>query len=443
MRIFLRATLALSLLAPVACWAQFGSSGSRSVPLNVKVVYADDRAVSTRVTVKLLALGGEAVDTGVTGDNGALHFTAVQPGDYQLEVSGPGIETTRSATFTLYHDEHFHSETVVVKPEENSKPVGPQLTVSVASMHIPESAKQYFRKGAEALKKNDLGGARRQFEAAVTEYPKYSAAYDGLGIVLARLGNNEEALTDLHKAMELDDHNVQACVNLARVAYRGGRISEAEKALNQGLKADPNNVEMLAMLSDIELRAGEYQEAVATEHKIHLLPHAQYSSAHLIAGLALQAQQQWKSAAEEYQLYLKEEPSGPRAEEARKRLRFVQYLEHNGVPAAMSAANATATPPGVYRVGGDVSAPKAINIPAPQLGAEEKQKYKYEGRVLLAVQVSREGKVASANVVRSSQVPELDQKAVDAVKSWTFEPAVKNGAPVAVLINVEVPFHSN
>jgi protein TonB len=63
--------------------------------------------------------------------------------------------------------------------------------------------------------------------------------------------------------------------------------------------------------------------------------------------------------------------------------------------------------------------------------------------VLLAVQVSREGKVASANVVRSSQVPELDQKAVDAVKSWTFEPAVKNGAPVAVLINVEVPFHSN
>jgi len=34
----------------------------------------------------------------------------------------------------------------------------------------------------------------------------------------------------------------------------------------------------------------------------------------------------------------------------------------------------------------------------------------------------------------------LDQKAVDAVKQWKFEPAMKNGEPVAVVINVEVNF---
>jgi TonB family protein len=34
----------------------------------------------------------------------------------------------------------------------------------------------------------------------------------------------------------------------------------------------------------------------------------------------------------------------------------------------------------------------------------------------------------------------LDQKAVEAVKKWKFQPAEKDGRPVAVQINVEVNF---
>jgi TonB family protein len=34
----------------------------------------------------------------------------------------------------------------------------------------------------------------------------------------------------------------------------------------------------------------------------------------------------------------------------------------------------------------------------------------------------------------------LDQKAVEAVKQWKFDPATKDGKPVAVQINVEVNF---
>ena len=34
----------------------------------------------------------------------------------------------------------------------------------------------------------------------------------------------------------------------------------------------------------------------------------------------------------------------------------------------------------------------------------------------------------------------LDQKAIEAVKKWKFEPALKDGKPVAVQINVEVNF---
>jgi TonB family protein len=34
----------------------------------------------------------------------------------------------------------------------------------------------------------------------------------------------------------------------------------------------------------------------------------------------------------------------------------------------------------------------------------------------------------------------LDEKAIEAVKNWRFEPAVKDGKPVAVAISVEVDF---
>ena len=34
----------------------------------------------------------------------------------------------------------------------------------------------------------------------------------------------------------------------------------------------------------------------------------------------------------------------------------------------------------------------------------------------------------------------LDEKAIEAVRQWKFEPARKNGQPVAVQINVEVDF---
>jgi len=35
----------------------------------------------------------------------------------------------------------------------------------------------------------------------------------------------------------------------------------------------------------------------------------------------------------------------------------------------------------------------------------------------------------------------LDEKAIEAVKKWRFVPAMKDGKPVAVQVNVEVNFH--
>ena len=53
--------------------------------------------------------------------------------------------------------------------------------------------------------------------------------------------------------------------------------------------------------------------------------------------------------------------------------------------------------------------------------------------------VGPDGRVRDVKVQRSLGLG-LDEKAIEAVKTWKFEPARKDGTPVAVQINVEVNF---
>jgi protein TonB len=94
---------------------------------------------------------------------------------------------------------------------------------------------------------------------------------------------------------------------------------------------------------------------------------------------------------------------------------------------------------GAYRPGNGVTAPVAISAPDPEY-SEEARKSKYQGVVVLTVTVGADGRAHDIHVARSLGLG-LDEKAIEAVKSWTFKPGEKNGTPVAVQIAVEVDFH--
>jgi len=94
---------------------------------------------------------------------------------------------------------------------------------------------------------------------------------------------------------------------------------------------------------------------------------------------------------------------------------------------------------GVFRVGGGVSAPKELYAPEPEY-SEEARKAKYQGVVVLYVEVGPDGRTHNIKIVRSLGLG-LDEKAMQAVSDWKFEPAMKDGRPVTVGVNIEVTFH--
>ena len=93
---------------------------------------------------------------------------------------------------------------------------------------------------------------------------------------------------------------------------------------------------------------------------------------------------------------------------------------------------------GVFVVGGGVSAPRPIYKPDPEYSPEARQA-KYQGAVVLSLIVAADGTPRNLRVARSLGMG-LDEKAIEAVKQWRFEPARRNGKPVAVAVDVEVSF---
>ncbi|HEY4530285.1 MAG TPA: energy transducer TonB [Luteimonas sp.] len=63
-----------------------------------------------------------------------------------------------------------------------------------------------------------------------------------------------------------------------------------------------------------------------------------------------------------------------------------------------------------------------------------------EGTVLVSATVGPDGRPASVEVLRRSGSRELDQAAVDAVRQWTFDPAIRRGRTVAAEVQVPVTF---
>jgi TonB family protein len=92
----------------------------------------------------------------------------------------------------------------------------------------------------------------------------------------------------------------------------------------------------------------------------------------------------------------------------------------------------------VEEAGYSVKAPRLVYAPDPEYSAEARDA-QLEGPCVLSLVVGIDGHARDIKVVQELGHG-LDQKAIEAAKEWRFEPALKDGKPVAVQSYVEVQF---
>jgi TonB family protein len=93
----------------------------------------------------------------------------------------------------------------------------------------------------------------------------------------------------------------------------------------------------------------------------------------------------------------------------------------------------------ICRVGGPISNPRLVKPNSPPTLTSKGTLIRCPCRVLVWLIANANGRVSDAQVIRPVS-SDLDQRAIDEVRTWLFEPAKERGPPASVEINMEVSF---
>jgi TonB family protein len=93
---------------------------------------------------------------------------------------------------------------------------------------------------------------------------------------------------------------------------------------------------------------------------------------------------------------------------------------------------------GPYRPGSGIEPPRLLREIRPEYTVDARRRA-IEGDVVLEIVVQSNGTVGAIRLTRGLEAG-LNQKAVEAVRQWRFEPARRQGAPVDVVVEVAVEF---
>ena len=91
---------------------------------------------------------------------------------------------------------------------------------------------------------------------------------------------------------------------------------------------------------------------------------------------------------------------------------------------------------GVYRMGPGITAPMLLYKTTPEY-TQEARAGKIQGTTVLYAEIGPDGAAHNIRVQRSLE-PGLDQKAIDALSQWQFQPGRKDGVEVTVASTIEV-----
>jgi TonB family protein len=274
--------------------------------------------------------------------------------------------------------------------------------------------------------------------------PANVAARVTLGYIAARHLNYDEARKWYEQALKLDPQNLIANYYFAAVVLKKGLPDAAlqtrvESCLRTAMRINPSFAPAyygLGLL--LTLQGKDYAEARRWLQKAIEMDPGNVEYRIDYANLLVRMNKN-KDAADALQLAVKLAHTPEQSAAAENALQTLQQLDrelarvnHQGlVSAPNSPHSSNASGPG------DADA-RGIYTPQPDY-TEEAREARREGVCTLSLIVGLDGKTSNLVVVKKLGLG-LDEKAVEAVRKWKFEPARKNGRPVLTHLTLSIQF---
>lgn len=291
-----------------------------------QVRYAEGSKPAFDVLVSCEAYSGGIMGQERTDRSGRFRFDKLGPSQFTVSVKVPGYlpvqETVELATTSTAYVQF------TLRPDPNA--VGSATPPGVVAVDVPPAAQKEFDKGEAALAlgtKEGVAEAAKHYEQAVTLHPKFLQAQLKLGTTYMDLGQWDKAEQNLHKAIEIDPKTVNALLALGEIYLRQKKDEEAEKVLLQGLAIEDRSYQGHLALArvywDMGLKFKEEAQWRPLLEKAYnqvneaLKLNPNLAQAHIVKGNLYLKVGRAQDALSEFDEYLRLEPKGPFAEQAR------------------------------------------------------------------------------------------------------------------------------
>ncbi len=275
-----------------------------------QVRLAETGLPATRIPIRLERFGGGLVDQIDTDGTGRFRFSNLQRGYYRVIVNVPGFRPAQQDADLQVVFRAF----MVFELAENT---GALALIDVIDARAPAEAREELVRGRAALGKKSYEESVAHLQRAIAVYPKFYEAHLLLGTALMDVREWKKAEVAFQRAVELKAGSAPAVLSLGEVYWRQKRYDEAEKTLLEGLKLDDKSwhgyFTLARLYWDLE---NIPKSGPAIGRALQLKP--DFAEAHLLAGNILLRINQQERALAAYQEYLRLEPKGEFAAQARE-----------------------------------------------------------------------------------------------------------------------------
>lgn len=194
---------------------------------------------------------------------------------------------------------------------EAAKVESASASVSRLDLKAPSSARREYARGYQMLMRKDLHNAIEHLAKAIQIYPSFVAAHNALGSAFLQLDQNKEASDEFSKAVALDDHLPNSCLNLGIAQMALKDFADAEQSLRKAAALAPLDLQLSTALAYGEFANHNYAGVISTAQDVHKRKHRNAALIHFFAAGAWEALDNLPQAQREMETLLQEDPKSP------------------------------------------------------------------------------------------------------------------------------------
>ena len=289
-----------------------------------RVVLQNGSPLSEAVRISLFVMRGTQ-SVSYTDQQGQFEFRGLPPGEYAIEAEGDKqrFEVTRESV-QVYRGMPS-VVTIALKEKIDSRSRKDAGTISVLELkEIPPKAKSEFERASKASKAGKRTEAIGHLRRAIDIYPNFLMARNDLGAQLLEADEFDQAEIELRKALNIDSKAFNPNLNLGIVLIKQHDFSQAVNILDRASAIDSGSPAARLYLGLALIGVENLERAESELKSAYQMGGHDYCLALFHLGHIYMNKGQRVAALKSFELYLRETPNAPNANEVRTLIRMLQ-----------------------------------------------------------------------------------------------------------------------